>query len=543
MSSTRRWILILACCSTVIALFMQVPQVLRMINPAWQGIPVHLNSDESLYLARVEQALIGDGAEQVAEGFTGDPEIVGLQSGLIERAYGVLFGWTGWRAATVLQIMDSVVPVLVFLGLWWFFLLAGFTRLQALFAALLFVGINAYGFNRPINQRASFLCGLLTMIAVLQGLRGRWVWSLIGGVLMGLLVGVYFWTWTFVWAWFGFLFLWMLMERYVLHQQSPVRWRWFILIGVVSVLAALPFFLQIYGWTLHPLYEVARFRSGLYYNRMVESIPYSIVFLLMVTGVLGASIRNPVLMRRHAPILAAVLAMFAVTHQQLLHGMTFLFVSHYIFFLVFAAMGAFVLSLTFRSRWLLFSLLGSSVYLAAITYDGRAILKLFHVRSSDFTEQHLVTLLPALDDLPRSVILSDPDASQFISGFTKHDILYSIYLKNSIMTHEDIAWRLCLSLAPLPGENRFIRDRIHLVYPDPSGLLKDPIIRLREEELVLQACQEVDSNPAYWLRRYHVRYVFWDEERQPLWDLRRLHTSLDLVAQGERWSLWKVKEQ
>ncbi|MBU2213312.1 hypothetical protein KJ996_01610, partial [Patescibacteria group bacterium] len=94
---SKRWLLILSASSLVIAVLMQVPQLLHYMSPDSQGVLVQLNSDEYYYLARVQEALSGRG-EQAAEAFVGDPEIVGTQLALIERLYGVLFSWTGLRA-------------------------------------------------------------------------------------------------------------------------------------------------------------------------------------------------------------------------------------------------------------------------------------------------------------------------------------------------------------------------------------------------------------------------------------------------------------
>ena len=202
----QRWPTILGISCTLLILFLQIPQLMHMADTRYLGIPIHLSSDEYNYLPRVQEALSGR-PEMAPEAVTGDPSMVPMQSALIEKIEGILFGWTGWRASTVFQIMDAVIPPIIFVGVWWFLLLCGFTRWQAFGGAVLFTILNLYNLNRPVHQRTSFLLELAALLGVIRGVQGHVMWGLIGGVFMGLLVGVYFWSWTFMWAWWGFLLL------------------------------------------------------------------------------------------------------------------------------------------------------------------------------------------------------------------------------------------------------------------------------------------------------------------------------------------------
>jgi len=553
-----RWFLILGSIMLSIAVFMQVPQFLHQIRPEAQGIMVHLNSDEYAYLARVQEGLSGR-PEQAAEAIVGDPEIQGLQAGLIEKAYGVLFQWTGWRAATLLQVMDSVMPPLLFLAIWFFFVLCGFTRVQALVGAMFFILINLYGLNRPIYQRASALLVLLSFIGVLMGLKKHWGYGVLGGVLLGVLPAVYFWSWTYAWAWFGLLFLWTLFEK---EKRKEVHLLFFF--GLVCLVTSAPFFWDMWQLSHHPLYEIGVFRSGIHHARMPESVPYSILFLMMSGGVLGTLFTKKELRCRFSLVAITILTSFIVINQQLIHGITFNFVSHYLFLLAISAVMVLVFvcesikwcrpSTPLRTTktvmvsgvepmtvWLLIALIGSLVYLSALTYDGRYIFKQFQVDPASFSEQHFASALPILDALPRATILSDNETSHFIAGATKHDVVYSVYLKNVLMTHEELAERLCLTTAALPTEERHFEEWSHLIYPDAVSAFRDPVVRAREVELVESSCELVDSDPQNYIENFHVDYILWDEERHPTWNLTRLRVPLTLVEQGEGWSLWEFE--
>ena len=161
---TRKGFLaVLITCALALGFLVELPQWLYLLHPLSQGFPVELNSDEDLYLSRVTEVLQGR-PNQVAEAITGDPGILPLQGALIEEWEGLLFSWTGLNASQVFQIMDFVVPFLLFLVLVTFFLQAGFSRWAALGGAILFSLLELYNLNRPIHQRESFLLTLGALV-------------------------------------------------------------------------------------------------------------------------------------------------------------------------------------------------------------------------------------------------------------------------------------------------------------------------------------------------------------------------------------------
>jgi hypothetical protein len=75
-----------------------------------------------------------------------------------------------YNSATVLQVMDSVVIVALFLILFWFFRLCGFSRALAYGGSVAFILIELYNLNRPIHQGGSFLLVLLAIDCLLAGM-------------------------------------------------------------------------------------------------------------------------------------------------------------------------------------------------------------------------------------------------------------------------------------------------------------------------------------------------------------------------------------
>ncbi|MBI1813316.1 hypothetical protein HY285_03740 [Candidatus Peregrinibacteria bacterium] len=542
-----RWPFLLAACCIALGALMQVPQALRMMSPEYRGILVHLNSDEEIYQARVEEALQGR-PEQAAEALVGDPRLRGSQSAQLEALEGTAFRFAGWSAPVLLQVLDSIIPPLLFLLLWWFFLSSGFTRRQALLGAAFFCLLELYNLNRPVYQRTSTLAVLLVFLLLMQGLDRRRPAGVLGGMLLGWLTGGYFWGWTFGWIWTGVLFLWELIDwsRLPKHERSTAvqsRWMRLLLFLLVAAVSALPALLALRHLASDPLYPLAVFRSGIHPSHLPESWPYTVLFAVMTAGVATAFLHHREELRRRRYACVMVLAAFVAINQQMIHGIVFNFVSHYLFFLIIAAIGMLLLafSLRFRPRILALSAAAACIYLAAIGFDGRFILKQWHPRPSDFVDQRLATLLPILNSLPRTRLLTDSATALFVADETKHDVVYALYLKNVLLSDRELAERFCMTQLPEPPEKRMWAQQTQLLWPDADAAFRnDPSVRRRELHLVSDACARLDRDPVQALKTYGVSSILWNEQRTPDWNLARLRVPLTKIGQGEGWSLWKL---
>lgn len=537
-----RWYYTLGFCCLLLAILLQVPQWRHMGDSRFWGVFVQLNADEYYYLPRVMEALHGR-MSQVSEGVVGDPRIRPLQGALIEQAYGVLFRWTGWRAATVLQIMDSVESSLLFLGLIVFLIVAGFSRVQALAGSVLFVLLELYSLNRPVHQRASFLLVLLACTLLLVGMRGRRIAAVMGGALLGLLVGVYFWSYTFAWAFWGVLFL---RESAACLRDRRFQWRKrtafdaLLLSGVIGLLVALPFFLRTVAITQDPFFQEVQFRNEVFYSHMPESFLRSGLFFVMALSVLFGVTLSSRVSSVYRNAAAVIIAAFLVLNQQVVHGTVMIFSSHYLFPLVFAGVVTLLLGFVVRSRWMIPGVLASMIFLAGIAYDGRAVFAQWRIIPGRFDDQHLATSLPLLDALPMGRILSDARTSLFTAGQTHHDVLYSLYLKHTLMSNREFTERYCGTVLPLPVRSREDEALSHFQQIFPvSGT--SPIERTQKLKSMQETCAGIDADPRSFLLRYGVTHILWNEQREPQWELKRLRVPLEKVGQGEGWSLWTLK--
>ncbi|MDD5041364.1 MAG: hypothetical protein PHX87_02140 [Candidatus Peribacteraceae bacterium] len=554
MTDRAQWSFVVGGCALLLAVVLQVPQLLYSMQPASHGVLVHLNSDEYQYLARVEEVLTGR-PEQAAQPYVGDPYVSGMHFALIEQAEGLLFRRTGWRAATVAQVMDSVIPCLLFLVLFAFFRLAGFSRPRSLAGVFLFVLPLLYSLNRPIHQRESFLLVLVTLLLLITAVERKNVFAALGGgVMLGVLFGVYLWAWMFAWIYAALLLLWELVMWWSRRRSVPLlrsRVGALVLALCVGVIVAVSFLLSILRSMRNPLYAEMAFRQGMHFTHLPESWIYSVLFLLMSVVLLCAHRKYAELQgaKRYA-ILFPVAVVIAI-NQQIVHGQVIAFTSHFTFAIALASVCVFLLS-TQRFRPVLLLTLGASaLMIAAITWDNRPVLTQFAIRPSRFSEQHFATLLPVLDRMPRTRILSDSETSAFISSSTQHDIVMSIYLESAFLTHEEIAERVCLGFLPIAPAERRIGEQMHLVWPDADAANRSTAltagrgtdVREREVRMVQEACQKLDRDPAGALQKYGVQYVLWDERRHPEWDVRRLKVPLVKVGEDQgNWVLYRIEQ-
>ncbi|OGJ80254.1 hypothetical protein A2412_03175 [Candidatus Peribacteria bacterium RIFOXYC1_FULL_58_8] len=386
---------------------------------------------------------------------------------------------------------------------------------------------------------------LITILLMMLALeRRKIVFAVLGGALLGALVGVYLWSWMIAWSYVGALFVWEAIAWWRMRPRQSIRHSRFgmllLLISVGLVVAGF-FAVRILHLMQHPLYEQVAFRQGMYLMRRPESWVYSILFLGMSLGLLMAAWRFPKLRGSHRYAILVPVAVWIGMHQQLLHGHVIAFVSHFTFAIALGAVCSLLLGSLFFSRRLVIPFLCGAVMLSGTTWDNRHVYKQFVINHTHFTEQHFVTLLPVLDRLPRSVILSDESTSGFVSIETHHDILTSIYLESALMPHEEIARRYCITQGPLTNEQRRIPEQIHLVWPDANAANRGTDAREREVALVERECAAVDADPGAALKQYGVQYVLWDVRRKPEWDVKRLKVPLTKVEEDAgNWVLFSV---
>lgn len=545
------WNLIVFGSALLLGVLVSTPQMLHMLDARYQGIPVHLNTDEFHYLARIQEVLLGR-ENELGAAFTGGKDEPLLQPALIEKIEGRIFRPFGWNAQMVHTVMDFVAPFLLFLVLVGFLRACDLSRTQSLVAAVLFSFLQLYNLGRPIQQREGVLLSILALWGLIEGMERKIVWGIFGGILMGLLVDTSFWMWTFVWAWWGVAMLLVLWDWWRHRRNNDKErfsriWKWFLFGGIAFVVAS-PFFWHTHQLSQLPLFDEVLFRSGLKHVYVLEAPPRSALFLLMAVGMFFLWARRK--QWGGAYLVCTVVTAFIVLNQQFIHGVLFLFSSHYLMFFVLAGITALICGWQYFCENRMHRdgkicsaiiMLSALIFLSGIAYDNRYIIKQWRVENSDFGGQHLVSVLPVLLRMDRAVILSDTWTSGFIASYTHHDVVSSHFIHHNYHGHRALAERYCLTQAFVPRSERRIQEEPVLVFGGAYGPIYNAEERARlrgeEEKLVSDVCEDMDKNLRAFLAKYHVQYVLWNERIHPHWQMGRLTQK---ISEDEGWSLWKV---
>jgi hypothetical protein len=366
----------------------------------------------------------------------------------------------------------------------------------------------------------------------------------VAAVIMGLLVGINFWAWTALWAvWGGALALALLQA--LVGRGSRAAVFTLVYVGLLALLAAAPFLAHMVGIQGHPAYADTAFRMGPIAWRLPESWVWSGLLAIVAAGTIVQWWRQgwPV---SDSLLVALVLASVVILNQQVVHGILYMFRSHYATVLTVAATAALLYSWT-RRQWRAASLITAVCALGVLLLtlsDNRFVLAQWHRDDVDFAQQYLSEAVTVLRGLSPAVVLSDPETSSVVAAFTPHHVLYTHYLQISLVSNSEIAQRLCVTLLPISEEERRLEEQGILVYGNIVNIQLDSAEeeRLRSEDLAMvrSACVRMErEDPADVLDRFGVRYVLWNERAEPAWDLAKLGVPLTLQARGAGWSLWQ----
>jgi len=520
-----------------------VQPLMTLVASGYQGV-YFKGGDESQYIMRVQDAMQSPWTDVSNAITSGTDAPRGLQMTFFETTAGSLFAWTGF-SATALTVLFSVflAPLsMVFLSL--LAVRLGVRRRTALLASLLYFFLLFGPLRRVIHQSWSlpFVLGTL-LLMVSWWKESTRTKTVVLGVLLGFSPGIYFWAWTYLWAVFGLLSLLTVVMRYAHRETRVARTLLFdsVATGCIALVIALPFFVLLWLNAEHPFSDATSIRSSLLHAREFESIPRSIVLgLLTICTILWA--RRLFDWKRTIPLLSFVLGLFAVLHQQFVHGLVLSFWTHYYPYV--CAVSALLIAVIFsqsKKSMIDYCVIGlSCLFLLGAFHDykGRGTFRLPLPEYSRY--QHLSGLIETLRlDEHTETILTDRDTSLMIGNATKHDLVFTSYLRHILVSDRELAERYCLVEAfkkSSPDTEWLAHDVQEL-----SAAGQDATKNVLEQGLALtqDACAWVTAHKKEALKKYGVSLLAWDERNHPEWRIdEKLFQS---VSKGAGWSLWSLR--
>ena len=518
------------------------PFFLYTFRDEYRGlVPIRVN-DDGMYFAHIQSALLGRSDEVTNGILLTDPPIRGAGPALIEGVAGFLFGPTRLRGPQVSLLLTVLIAPLLIPLMSTFLRRIGLSRGIAIGATLLFTFVCLSPLQRPVHMSLSLPLSLFALVLLERAYTKRTISSaLAAGALFGVLPAVYFWTWTYLFAAGAAL----LTTHLFLTPKSPIKKKQTIALCIVAVTALLlsaPYFLHLLKLQMsNPFFAEVALRSNVVPSRIVESLPRSLLLTLLFVCAVIFSWRKKAESPPPLFPLALVAAAFVVMHQNLVHGTDFMFSSHYYPYVVLSAlvMAAWVLQKGFSFRPRFDALLKggilsiAGVFLIAGAWDYRVAWSLPFAHRTHLDLQHLRSSLKLLRNGTREVVLTDYASAQMIPSWTEDSVVFTPYVRHLLVSNTEFAERYCLSELPSPQgpdiawitwEATQVQSR-HL-YPE----------REREFQAV---CAALLEDPAAALQKYAVDYLLWNKRKRPEWVIDE--TLFSFVAEGEDWSLWKVK--
>lgn len=532
------------------ALLIALPYFLYTLRPEYQELVPFRTNDDGFYMGRLDAVLEGRWSE-FQNGITGpvpdpsgrygaSPPARGVAPGLLELVGGILFSWTRLHGPQVSVILTTLIaPLTIPLVA---ALLRSFEvgRGLVLAASLLYTFVFLAPLQRPIYMSLALpvsLLGLLLGVRLWQ--RPRQLLLPAAALVLGILPGVYFWSFSWVWAACGFLFF---LHLLFLPSSTEKRIQTKVLLAAacLTLIVSSPFFLQMFLNAIeYPFSAEVILRNQIVKTHAVESIPRSVLLTLLTLCsllVLHRTRRNPALIKSALVPIALVLAAFTVMHQNLLHGLRFTFSSHYYPYVTLSALAMAAWVLEHRPQTFLhYSIVGvATVFLLAGAWDYQVawILPTAPAKHLDF--QHLAPALAHLSDGKRQTILTDGRSAQMVTNWTDDDVIFTPYVRHLLINNEEFAERYCLSELASP-----LGPDIYRIASEAAHIRIRHLLPEREREF-RAICEKLLHDPREALTRYGVDLLLWNQHEYPLWKIPL--ELFERIAQGEGWSLWKVKD-
>lgn len=517
--------------------------LITLMQSGFQGV-LYKGGDESQYIMRVNEAMLRPWTDVSNPYVSGPGAPNGLQMTFLEMFAGSIFSWTE-LSAPALAIFISVfaaplvIPLFAFLAL-----RLGATKTLALVGAVLYFLLLLGPLRRTVHQAWSLPFVFATLLLIFDWwkspTRAR---SVVLGAVLGLLPGIYFWAWSFGWNTFVCL---ALFTAFLEWRRGLLGTRSLHLMraagtGGIAFVASVPFLVLMWKNSSHPAAADAALQSSLVHAREFESVPRSVLLVLFVATATVSILRQPE-RRRFLPLLAILVSLVIVTHQQFAHGIVLSFWTHYYPYVCAAAVLVITVFLSARRRGRreFIAMFLASIFLVGAFADYKGRTAVFTPIQHYDKYQHLSVPVGILRTRPeRQTVLSDLETALILGTYTKHDVVYTSFIRHTLISFRELAERYCLTQL-ITGREPDVRwlagDVMEL-----SAAGREEAARVYERDLRItaEACIWVYEHPKEALQKYGVTMALWDERNYPDWK-----PSAELfreIQAGAGWSLWSVR--
>lgn len=369
----------------------------------------------------------------------------------------------------------------------------------------------------------------------------KWLYSFVGGIILGLSFYVYPYTWTFIYAFLGCLALILIWEK-----------KWFevkniFLISGTALLIGIPYFWNLWQAMQHPLYSELSLRFGLVKTHAPQA--GALVLILLAVFLLLFPRREKT---RYYFCLALVLAPFIVLNQQIITGHVMI-PAHYHWYFHKPLMVMIMIIIIFywlekitKKKTLCYGLLG---FILAINFyyalmAQAASYKYFEPLTIEEQRYGLIFNWLNKHAQKDETVFTNDILSNLIPVYTSLNSASALGAHYCLISDENQLWqRMFLQyrlngLAAEESLEKFLDDKVKIsgsIYGEyyRKGHGKHENIPDEKINSISRAYQESLSVPLEnILRKYQVEYIIWDTAKEPNWQLDR-YMFLEEVYQAE----------
>lgn len=413
--------------------------------------------------------------------------------------------------------------------------------------------------GRPVYPALVYISYFSFLVSFWQWYTKRaWPWGILSTVLLAMNFYSYFYSWTYLYAFGGILGLFLIIRREWADAFRVVG----VYIG--AVILAIPYWLNMYRATHHPVYEEAGLRFG-----VIESHTPLFVGIVVIVALAVFLLRFPKEDRRTYFFgLALMLAPFVTLNQQILTGKV-LQEAHYHWFFHKPMAIIFILIVTFYllnrrgltnytkilAGLILVGSFGVGVFVQGYSYaygfrEGGefAIDRQKYGPVMEWLSQHAA---------PESMVFANDTTSHMIVLYTPLNVFYHRAAIYSLAAPKERLLDVVFAFYRLRGVGA---EDAPKVFGEERGFLSTSIYGMHYRELrgsydtipddkvseIVTAYQKTSSTPTpAWLeatwKKYDVEYVVWDTKSDPAWQLEK-YTFLEQVAVFGDLTVYKVVE-
>jgi len=554
--------------AVLFGLFSVGPQLLflQRAGSDFKGIYGEFNGDALYYLSRVQEVIDGYPATNNSYLLEHKNDVY-AQTSAPEILEAFLCRIFDLSPAQMQVRLDFILPLLLFFLT--YLLFNKFSRSRAISALLtvLFFFITLGPLDKPINPQINlfFLLGFLYLFYNFINRKNKVLWSLTAGIVLGLLINIYFYHWTFLFLFGGLYFLIKLAQK----EYTEFKYLPFFLLPALII--GIPYFLLVHSSMASPLYSQVSVRVGMYFTHGVESYPRTLVGLIWVVLFLVFSFKFKIFKDKQWPFFfALILGNVIYPNQQIITGRVLQLALHWSWMPIFIfciTTAYFYQVLRFKKTSkkdyrlilliILVFLLAPVLRLTSFTYSS-IIGKFKNVEYLEY--QKYGQAIKWLNEKSRKdeVVYANIKLSHLLPVYTHNNVLFDKYIFNLPASDQEVVERFLVFnwLNPniLQDKNFGLKEGEQLLWNFAHGAEQN-VHRLhrvfgikyveqysiaKEAEFINQVYQEIkDDDFIDLLKKFHVSYMIWDEKIDSHWRLDKIK-GLEKIKEENNISIWKI---